>query len=74
MIPKAHGTHAALDEKRFSEIVAAAFSQRRKTLRNALGKLIGEDAFTAAGINPGLRAENLAVSDFEKLSTFLPVK
>jgi len=68
LIPKAPGSYPALDENRFAEVVAAAFSQRRKTLRNTLGKLIGEDAFTAAGINPGLRAENLSVSDFEKLA------
>lgn len=67
MIPKAAGSYPALDEKRFEEIVTAAFSQRRKTLRNTLGKVVGENAFAQAGIDPGLRAENLSVGDFEKL-------
>lgn len=67
MIPKAAGSYPALDEKRFAEIVTAAFSQRRKTLRNTLGKVVGENAFAQAGIDPGLRAENLSVGDFEKL-------
>jgi 16S rRNA (adenine1518-N6/adenine1519-N6)-dimethyltransferase len=67
LIPKAPGSCPALDEQRFAEIVGAAFSQRRKTLRNTLGKLIGEEAFIATGIDPGLRAENLGVADFEKL-------
>lgn len=68
MIPKQPGEYPELDEQRFAEIVAAAFSQRRKTLRNTLGKLIGSEAFSAAGIDPGLRAENLSLGDFEKLA------
>jgi 16S rRNA (adenine1518-N6/adenine1519-N6)-dimethyltransferase len=71
LIPKTPGSYPELDEKRFAEIVAAAFSQRRKTLRNTLGKLIGEEAFKATGIDSGLRAENLGVAEFEKL-TALP--
>ncbi len=68
LIPKAPGSYPALDEQRFAQIVAAAFSQRRKTLRNTLGKLLGEEAFKATGIDPGLRAENLGVTEFEKLA------
>jgi 16S rRNA (adenine1518-N6/adenine1519-N6)-dimethyltransferase len=71
LIPKTPGSYPELDEKRFAEIVAAAFSQRRKTLRNTLGKLVGEEAFKATGIDSGLRAENLGVAEFEKL-TALP--
>lgn len=70
LIPKLPGTYPELDERRFAEIVAAAFSQRRKTLRNTLGKLIGEEAFRATGIDPGLRAENLGVAEFEKLTLY----
>jgi 16S rRNA (adenine1518-N6/adenine1519-N6)-dimethyltransferase len=68
MIPKKAGEFLELDEQRFAEIVTAAFSQRRKTLRNTLGKVVGENTFVQAGIDPGLRAENLSVSDFEKLA------
>lgn len=67
MIPKLAGSYPRLDEQHFADIVAAAFSQRRKTLRNTLGKVVGEDAFIAVGVNPGLRAENLSVEDFERL-------
>jgi 16S rRNA (adenine1518-N6/adenine1519-N6)-dimethyltransferase len=74
MIPKTAASCSALDEDRFREIVAAAFSQRRKTLKNTLGKLLGEDAFVATGINPGLRAENLGVGDFESLARFKPAR
>ncbi len=71
LIPKASGSYPGLDEKRFAEIVATAFSQRRKTLRNTLGRLIGEEAFKVTGIDPGLRAENLGVAEFEKLTAWL---
>lgn len=68
MIPKPPGSYPVLDDANFAAIVTAAFSQRRKTLRNTLGKLLGEEAFRKAGIDPGLRAENLWVSDYEKLA------
>jgi 16S rRNA (adenine1518-N6/adenine1519-N6)-dimethyltransferase len=68
MIPKKPGEYPQLDEQRFAEIVAAAFSQRRKTLRNTLGKLIGDEGFRLAEIDPGLRAENLSLAEFEKLA------
>lgn len=70
LIPRAPGSYPEIDEKRFAEIVTAAFSQRRKTLRNTLGKLIGDEAFKATGIDPGLRAENLGVAEFEKLAIY----
>ena len=46
------------------EILRKAFSARRKTLRNALP---GID-FEAAGIDPGLRPENLSPEDYARLS------
>lgn len=68
IIPKSPGSYPVLDERHFAGIVSAAFSQRRKTLRNTLGKTLGLDNFSKAGIDPGLRAENLSVSDYEKLA------
>lgn len=68
MIPKPVGDYPVLNEQRFAEIVATAFSQRRKTLRNTLGKVIGDTGFKDADIDPGLRAENLSVADFEKIA------
>jgi 16S rRNA (adenine1518-N6/adenine1519-N6)-dimethyltransferase len=56
------------DEKRFSEVVHAAFQQRRKTLRNALSRLADARAFEAAGIDPGRRGETLSVEEFARLS------
>jgi 16S rRNA (adenine1518-N6/adenine1519-N6)-dimethyltransferase len=53
---------------RLDAIVRAAFQQRRKTLRNALAGVVDEDQLRAAGIDPGLRAEQLAVEDFLRLA------
>jgi 16S rRNA (adenine1518-N6/adenine1519-N6)-dimethyltransferase len=46
------------------DLVRRAFSARRKTLRNALPEV----DFVAAGIDPGLRAENLSPADYARLS------
>jgi len=46
------------------DLLRKAFSARRKTLRNALP---GVD-FSAAGIDPGLRPENLSPQDYERIS------
>ena len=55
-------------------VVTAAFSQRRKTLRNSLKKLIDEQTMIDLDIDPILRAENISLSDFAKLSNvFVPV-
>lgn len=54
-------------------LVDAAFAQRRKTLRAALSGHFGggpaaEEALVAAGIDPRLRGEKLAVEDFVRLA------
>ena len=52
----------------FRQLVTAAFSQRRKTLRNALRSLMTEEEITAAGQSPGVRAEQLSVAAFATLA------
>ena len=47
------------DLARYDRVVTAAFSQRRKTLSNALKQVMPADAIRAVGIDPGLRAETL---------------
>lgn len=61
----------ATDEALFADVVARAFAQRRKTLRNALSGLTGPEDIRAAGIDPGCRAETLAVVDFVRLSNHI---
>jgi len=53
------------DEQRFRALVKAAFSQRRKTLWNALKNLPGaRGALARAGIDPQRRGETLSVAEF----------
>ena len=52
----------------FSALVQAAFGQRRKTLSNSLKSMLDRETLDACGIDPGLRAENLAIDDFARLS------
>ena len=59
------------DHKRFATLVSAAFSQRRKTLRNSLATLLHSDLIMAAGIDPGRRAETLSLQEFAALSNML---
>jgi 16S rRNA (adenine1518-N6/adenine1519-N6)-dimethyltransferase len=56
------------DRLRFAEVVRAAFGQRRKTLRNALGSVCTAEEIAAAGIDPQRRAEQLDVADFVRLA------
>jgi 16S rRNA (adenine1518-N6/adenine1519-N6)-dimethyltransferase len=53
----------------FSIIVRTAFQQRRKTIKNALRQLRSEAQIRAAGIDPGLRPEQLTVADYVRLTT-----
>lgn len=55
----------------FKAVVRDAFAQRRKTLRNALGKLCTAEQLQAAGIRPEIRAEQLPVADFIRLANHL---
>jgi 16S rRNA (adenine1518-N6/adenine1519-N6)-dimethyltransferase len=55
----------------FDALVTAAFGQRRKTLRNALSGLLNEDRIRAAGVDPGVRAEQLAPEGFVRLANTL---
>ena len=59
------------DLARFSNIVQAAFGQRRKTISNSLKSILDRETIIACGIDPGLRAENLDIADFAKLSRAL---
>lgn len=59
------------DRAMFSQVVMAAFGQRRKTLRNALKLLCPESVIEGAGIDPSLRGEAIAVNDFVRLANAL---
>lgn len=66
------------DRKTFFKVVKAAFSQRRKTILNSLSSGLKTDKGTVRAIlgkvdiDPKLRAENLTIEDFSKISAILP--
>ena len=68
LLPLDQPRHDVGDYATFSGIVQSAFGQRRKTISNSLKMKLDRKTITACGIDPGLRAENLALSDFAKLS------
>ena len=55
-------------EQRLRRVVSAAFSQRRKTLRNTLRDLIDVQQLEGLGISPGARAETLDLGQFLAIS------
>ena len=59
------------DWERFSQLVNQAFSQRRKTLRNSLRKLLDVEQIEAAGIDPTTRPEQLGLIEFAALANRL---
>ena len=75
MIPRVIGTEgggaAAQDLGIFARVVTAAFSQRRKMLRNTLREFISEADLAALGIAPTARAEDIAVTDYVRLANSL---
>jgi 16S rRNA (adenine1518-N6/adenine1519-N6)-dimethyltransferase len=68
LVPRAITELPAVDPAVFARIVAAAFSQRRKTLRNALSTLVDEARIRAAGVDPGARGETLGVDGFAAIA------
>ncbi len=55
----------------FAAVVAAAFSHRRKTLRNALRSLVSLEQIQGCGLDPGVRPETLAPEAFNELAKTL---
>ncbi|WP_108126477.1 16S rRNA (adenine(1518)-N(6)/adenine(1519)-N(6))-dimethyltransferase RsmA [Saccharospirillum mangrovi] len=71
LTPRAEPKVAADSVDMLSTVVRTAFSQRRKTLRNNLKPLIDAADIEALGLNPGARAENLAITDFVHIANAL---
>lgn len=71
LIPRPARELAARDEARFAALVAAAFAQRRKMLRNNLKGLVDGAGFERLGIAPTARAEELSVDDYVRIANAL---
>ncbi len=54
----------------FERLVMQAFSQRRKTLRNTLKKIVSEQDFIKADVDPSRRCETLELEEFAALSFY----
>lgn len=75
-ITRTHPPACASSRDEVFTVVDAAFAQRRKALRGALSSLAGgasiaEAALRQAGIDPGLRGEQLDVAAFARLADAL---
>lgn len=68
LVPHAQAPVKVDSVKTLKTVVTTAFSQRRKTLRNSLKKIITETDISALDIDPALRAETISLEDFAKLS------
>jgi 16S rRNA (adenine1518-N6/adenine1519-N6)-dimethyltransferase len=71
LVPHRQPPVAVNDVSKLNRVVTQAFSQRRKTLRNSLKKLIDEEEIAALGIDPTLRAESISLAEFANLSNLL---
>lgn len=60
------------DGKRLEAVVAKAFSQRRKVIRNCVAGMFTEAQLLEAGIDPGLRPEAVTLEQYVALAN-LPV-
>lgn len=56
----------------YATVVARAFSQRRKTLRNSLRGIVEAPAMLAADVDPGARPETLSPRQFARLAALAP--
>ncbi len=71
MRPLPHGRFDIRDPHRLEQVVKQAFSRRRKTLRNALKGLANDADILAAGLDPGMRPEEIPVIGWIELANLL---
>ena len=69
--PAAPLLNRARDESQFANVVLAAFSQRRKMLRNTLRAHVTDSELRGLNIDPMARAEDIGVADYIRLSNYL---
>lgn len=71
LIPKAISELDAKDPGKLAVVVQAAFSQRRKMLRNTLKGIMDDAGFGQLGIAPTRRAEEIGVADYVRIANSL---
>lgn len=71
LLPRREDAFEIADQALLAEVVMRAFSQRRKTLRNALRGVVSCEALEAAGIDPAARAESVPTAAWIRLGNQL---
>jgi 16S rRNA (adenine1518-N6/adenine1519-N6)-dimethyltransferase len=71
LTPHRPSPYPAVDEQSFGRLVKAAFSQRRKTLRNTLKPLFSATQLAELPVDLQRRAETLGVPDYVRLARIL---
>jgi 16S rRNA (adenine1518-N6/adenine1519-N6)-dimethyltransferase len=63
-----------VDPRQLFRAIAAGFAVRRKTIRAALRPVVTDSdaVLAAAGVDPGARAEQLALAEFARIAEALP--
>ena len=54
----------AQDAECLQTVIRTAFNQRRKTLRNSMKTLLGDELLNSLAVDASLRPENLSLADF----------
>jgi 16S rRNA (adenine1518-N6/adenine1519-N6)-dimethyltransferase len=72
LVPHAIPPIQVRDAVAFTQVVRAAFAQRRKTLRNNLKGLLPAATLESLGIDPQRRAETLTLSEFAAIANAVP--
>jgi len=68
LVPRSTPLYPNCDREQLARVVQLAFSQRRKTLRNNFKNVLDDAALASVGVDPGARAETLALETFVALS------
>lgn len=68
MLPLQNRQQQAQDVSVLERVVATAFNQRRKTLRNSLQTIIDADGLERLGIDPKKRAQDVTVNEYITLA------
>lgn len=74
MLPKKGMQKDSVFDDLFSRVVCRAFSQRRKMLRKVFASILSPEDWNIIGIDALQRSENLYISDFEVLTSYIQRK
>lgn len=71
LIPYKTSPYPDVNFKALEQLVANAFSMRRKTVANNLKNILKASELDALGIDPSLRPEQISVTDYVQIAKFI---